>query len=259
MILENVPKLIGMVYAIISLFILFYLFRKDKFNKKIGILFLVVSASMGFLIFSPMFPYQFQSLALGDFGQLGAPIPMVLLGFAIFIILTFIFGRFFCGYLCPIGAMQELVYKIPSSKIKIKNKKHSIAVHTIAFLIFLISGVVLSIGILHFFGIYDFFNLSLNSILFFIFVVVLVVSVFVYRPFCRHICPYGFLLSLTASKSMFKLRRNNNCIDCKKCEKICPTNEAGIFDLKQECYLCNRCKDVCHVNAIEYNRKEGKK
>ena len=38
---------------------------------------------------------------------------------------------------------------------------------------------------------------------------------------------------------------------------ICPTNEAGINDLKQECYLCNRCKDVCSVDAIEYVRYKG--
>jgi len=255
LILENVPKFIGMAYAIISLFILFYILSKDKFDKKIGIIFLVVSASMGFLIFAPMLPFQFQSIALGDFEQLGAPIPMVILGFSIFIILTLIFDRFFCGYLCPIGALQELVYNIPSSKITLKNKKYSFTVHTIFFIIFLISGVALSIGILHFFGIYDFFNLYLNSILFFIFVVVLVVSIFVYRPFCRQICPYGFLLSLTATKSLFKLRRNDSCINCKKCEKICPTNEAGRVDLKQECYLCNRCVDACPVDAIKYSRK----
>ena len=64
------------------------------------------------------------------------------------------------------------------------------------------------------------------------------------------------LLSFTSVKSIFKLRRNDKCIDCNKCEEICPTNEAGRLDLKQECYLCNRCKDICPVDAIEYNRKE---
>ena len=44
MILENIPKMFGMIYAIIVLFILAYLFHKDKFNKKIGYLFFTISS-----------------------------------------------------------------------------------------------------------------------------------------------------------------------------------------------------------------------
>ena len=68
------------------------------------------------------------------------------------------------------------------------------------------------------------------------------------------------LISLTSIKSLFRLKRNDRCVDCKKCETICPTNEAGRTDLKQECYLCNRCKDVCPVDAIGYvKNKRGRK
>jgi len=87
----------------------------------------------------------------------------------------------------------------------------------------------------------------------------LTISIFVYRPFCWFFCPYGALLSLISVKGLLKLKRNDDCIDCEKCEKICPTNEAGKLDLKQECYLCNRCKDVCPVNAIEYCMRKIKK
>jgi ferredoxin-type protein NapH len=72
MILENIPKMVGMIYAIIALFILAYLFHRDKFDRKIGYLFLTISTLMGFLIFSPMFPNQLQILFLGNVKQLGA-------------------------------------------------------------------------------------------------------------------------------------------------------------------------------------------
>jgi len=259
MILENIPKMLGMIYAIIALFILAYLFHKDKFNRKIGYLFLTISTLMGFLVFAPMFPNQLQILLLGNVKQLGAPIPIAILGLVLFIILTFVFGRIFCGYLCPIGALQEIVYLIPIKKLKIKNKTLPIVFRLIFFIAFVVLGVIFSKGILKFFGFYDFFNLNINSIFFYIFLVLLVASIFVYRLFCRFFCPYGALLSLASIKSLFKLQRNANCVDCKKCEDTCPTNEAGIPDLKQECYMCNRCKDVCHVDGIKYVRNNGEK
>ena len=257
MILENIPKMVGMIYAIIALFILAYLFHKDKFNQKIGYLFLIISTMMGFLVFSPMFPNQLQVLLLGNIKQLGAPLPLAILGLVFFIIISFVFGRIFCGYLCPIGALQEIVYLIPIKKLKIKNKTLPIVFRLIFFIAFIVLVVIFSMGILKYFGFYDFFNLNVNSIFFYTFLVLLAASTFVYRPFCRFICPYGALLSLASIKGLFKLQRNDNCTDCKKCEKACPTNEAGRTDLKQECYLCNRCKDVCPVDVIEYVRYKG--
>jgi len=257
MILENIPKMVGMIYAIIALFIIVYLFHKDKFNRKIGYLFFTISTLMGFLVFAPMFPNQLQILLLGNVKQLGAPIQIAILVLVLFIILTFVFGRIFCGYLCPIGALQEIVYLIPLKKLKIKNKTPLIIFRLIFFIAFVVLSVIFAMGILTYFGFYDFFNLNINSIFFYILLILLAVSIFVYRPFCRFICPYGVFLSLVSGKGLFKLKRNNNCIDCGECEKACPTSEAGINDLKQECYLCNRCKDVCSVDAIEYVRYKG--
>lgn len=74
---------------------------------------------MGFLVFAPMFPNQFQLIVLGNTGQLGAPIQIAIIGLLLFIVLTFVSGRMFCSYLCPIGAIQELAHFIPIKKLKI--------------------------------------------------------------------------------------------------------------------------------------------
>jgi len=57
-----------------------------------------------------MIPLQFQLLILGGIKKLGAPLPLVIGILSLFIILTALFGRIFCGYLCPIGTIQELMY-----------------------------------------------------------------------------------------------------------------------------------------------------
>jgi len=259
MIFENVPKIVGILYAAITLLLLAYLFNKDRFNRKIGTIFLIISTTMGFLIFAPMFPIQLQLIILGDVTQLGAPIAIALIGLILFIILTLIFGRLFCGYICPIGAIQELCYMIPTPKKRITNKKELMIVRGAFLLIIIIAAVFFSVNVLSYSGIESFFNLITTSIFSLVFIFLLIISLFIYRPFCRLFCPYAVFLSLAARISFFKFRRNSNCINCKKCEKICPTGEAGREDKKQECYLCYRCKEICPVKGIDYTRRKGER
>lgn len=252
---EGVPKMLaGMVYAIVAFFVLVYLLRRGKFNRKIGYAFLAVSTIMGFVVFAPMIPQQFQLLILENTGIPGPAIPVVVM-MVLFVLLTFVFGRIFCGYLCPVGAAQELAYSVPGRKLKITNKTVPIVFHLLFLVAFIILGMAFSIEVLAYLGFRQFFHLNVTSIFFYVFLALLISSAFVYRPFCRLFCPYGALLSLVSIKGLFKLRRNENCIDCEDCGEICPTNEAGRDDLKQECYLCNRCKETCPVDAIEYGRK----
>jgi Fe-S-cluster-containing hydrogenase component 2 len=73
----------------------------------------------------------------------------------------------------------------------------------------------------------------------------MIASTFIYRPFCRYICPFGAIASLVGRFSPFKIRRTDACLDCGICEKICPTLEAYRESNKGECYLCYRCIEFC--------------
>lgn len=256
MVIESIPKIVGMVYAIAATILVITLLRQRRLSKKTGYIFLAVSSFLGFLIFAPMIPYQFQAVILGNVNQLGAPIALAIMGLVIFVVLTLVAGRVFCGYVCPIGTVQELLYNIPTKKFKTHNKSLPAVIRYTFLVVFIVVAVTLSIGLLKYLGVRDFFYLNTSSVFFYVFVGILTVSVFFYRPFCRFTCPYGALLSLAAIKSRFRLKRNENCTDCGLCDEECPTSEAGRTDRKQECYFCQRCLDICPHSAIDYSKNK---
>lgn len=253
MVVNAVPKTIGFLYALVMIFLLGYLWYSGRWKQKIGWLLLIISAMLGFFIFSPVMPHQFQQLVLRDVQGLGGPLVVGAFGLLIILILTVIFGRFFCGYLCPVGVVQEIAYLAPVPKVRPLHKTLFQIIRGIVFLLFLFMAFALSASLLAWFGIHDFFFLILSggSI---VFLLLLILSLVFYRPFCRLACPYGVLLSLGAILGLFKLRRTDACIECRKCEKVCPTDEAKRGDAKAECYLCGRCTEVCpKEGALRYS------
>ncbi len=250
-------QIAGIIYAVVSLIIIATLYRKKKFNRKISYGFTVASIVIGFLAFTPMLPWQMQANLLGTEPQIPAfaKSPVAALTLIGFVLLAFIFSRVFCGYACPIGSVQELLYFLPIKKLKINNRIVPLLIRIVVFPTFIVLATVYSIGILAEIGLKDFFFLTITSWLSLIFIAFVIVSALIYRPFCRIACPYGTLLSLAATISLFKLTKNKSCIDCKnpKCESACPTNEALETGNRMECYLCYRCIEACPTQGIDYD------
>jgi polyferredoxin len=253
MVVESIPKAVGMGFAVLVSVLVVVLLLRGKFNRRIGPVLLVVSTLMGFLVFAPMLPNQFQVLLLGKTKQLGVPVALAAVVLFLFVAMAFVLGRSFCGYACPIGAVQELAYRLPGKKLIFHNKKVTQVFRLASLAAFLVLTFVFSLGMLNYLGVHDFFYLDFTwySV---IFLAIVLLAVFLYRPFCRLLCPYGTILSLAAIKGVFKLRRNDECNECGECELVCPTDEAGATDLKQECYLCHRCVEACKRKGISYSR-----
>ena len=57
MVIESIPKIAGMIYAVVATILVIVLLRRQKLNKKIGYTFLAISTLFGFLFFAPMLPY----------------------------------------------------------------------------------------------------------------------------------------------------------------------------------------------------------
>ena len=257
MVVETIPKIVGFIYALIMIFVIAYLWHGKKWQQKIGWVLLAISALMGFLVFAPVAPYQFQQLVLGNAQEPGAPLIAGVAGLSVILLLSFLLGRFFCGYLCPVGAVQEIASHAPVPKINLRYPHALMFVRAAFFNVFLIAALLFSASLLAWSGIKDFFSLSLTTGSL-VFAAIVILSFFFYRPFCRLVCPYGFLLALVAMKSRCKIERTEACIECKKCEMICPADESKRDDTKAECYLCGRCMEVCQKEALVYRRITSK-
>ncbi|WP_214084113.1 4Fe-4S binding protein [Methanoculleus sp.] len=255
MVVESIPKAAGFVYGILAFAALIWLWRSGRFTRRRAVPFLAASAFFGFRVFAPVFPYQLQALVLNDAAALASPLPMALAGLLAFIVFTLVFGRIVCGQVCPVGAVQELMHFVPVAKRGNPESRVPTAVRAGVFVVFLAAGLGLSVNLLALVGLADFFNLTVASVPFFVFLGIVLLSAVVYRPFCRYVCPYGALLAPAASKALYRLRRTDACIGCGKCERACPTGAATPTAGLGECYLCGRCTEACPVDgALTYTR-----
>lgn len=188
-------------------------------------------------------------------------------------------GRFVCGWLCPFGLIQDLLYKIPFFK-KIKTFYGDNVLRKLKYIILIIFVIILPMFLVDILGqgapyfcklicpagtleggipLVLFHKSMRNAVGFlyawknFLLIVVIVFSVIIYRPFCKYICPLGAIYSLFNSISVFHYQVDKEkCIDCGICADICKMQVNPVKYANQlECIRCGACKASCPVNAIQ--------
>ena len=197
-------------------------------------------------------------------------------GFLIFI--GAIFGRLICGFLCPFGLIQDLLNKIPSPK-KIRTFKGDKLLRKLKYVIFAVFVILLPMFLVDIMGQgapyfcklicpagtleggipLALFNKSMRSALGALYVwknailvVTIILSIIIYRPFCKYICPLGAFYSVFNKVSFFKYRvSKEKCVGCGKCAKVCRMQVDPVVNANSlECIRCGRCKQACPTGAI---------
>ena len=188
-------------------------------------------------------------------------------------------GRVICGWLCPFGLVQDLLYKIPSPKLrknaftqKLSLLKYAAAVIFVlllpvyfwwqdgvgapAFCKYICPAGTLEAGLP---------LLALNANLrdgigllfgwkFLLMLVILGACVFIYRPFCRFLCPLGAWYGLFNKLSAFGITVDKaKCTGCNACVRFCKMDCQKVND--RECINCGKCKKICPEGAINFKTK----
>jgi len=259
---------------VILFFISLVFIRKSKLSNNARILLSLVSfIGVGLLLGgrpNPVNAYNqfFANLVPTD--PLSIRLLLSALGvFSLLLLSVILFSRIFCGYVCPLGSMQELASKLnfkstvkQQKKVKYSFDPSNKLLHRIRWVYLMILGITAFIMGFSISQHLDPFNgflfmeeLALFTLI--LLVLIFVASFFIYRPWCRGFCPFGAVSSLI-SFSRSRYARTDDCTDCGLCEKICPSHAANRGDNKTECYYCNRCVDICPHNAIKFVRVSTK-
>jgi Pyruvate/2-oxoacid:ferredoxin oxidoreductase delta subunit/Na+-translocating ferredoxin:NAD+ oxidoreductase RnfG subunit len=162
---------------------------------------------------------------------------------------SIIWGRLYCGYLCPFGAFTQILHNLSPIKIKIPmriQKRLIIAKYLV--LVVIASGVALGdLWITGFEPFQTFFFLTGQWWMWLIAAAAVLASIPAERFFCRYFCPAGAVLSLAASLRLMEIRRWPECKQCLVCQRTCPTG--AIVGSKISSLECMNCRE-CEMNYL---------
>ncbi len=187
-------------------------------------------------------------------------------------------GRGVCGYLCPFGLLQDLLHKIPFVK-KIETFKGDKALRKAKYLILLVFVILLPLFLVDIIGQgapyfcklicpvgmleggipLVWMNTSMRGAVGFLYawkglilLLTILLSIIIYRPFCKYICPLGAIYSLFNSVSLFRYTLDHQkCIHCGRCKAVCEMQCDPVKNCNDlECIRCGKCKNACPVDAI---------
>lgn len=203
--------------------------------------------------------------------------PYYVLGFLFLV--GAILGRFVCGWLCPFGLIQDLLHKIPFPK-KIGTFRGDKLLRKLKYLLLLVFVILLPLFLVDIIGqgspyfcklicpvgtleggiplvllnrtmrgAVGFLYLWKNVLLF----VTIFLSILIYRPFCKYICPLGAIYSFFNPISVFSYRLDpDKCTGCGACRRACQMQIDPMKNCNHlECIRCGRCEKACAAGALK--------
>jgi ferredoxin-type protein NapH len=204
---------------------------------------------------------------IGQFAAMGVFPLTVVGGIALAGLLA---GRILCGWACPFGFVQDLLYKVPYIKFSLPSWTRFVKYGVFAGLVVAVPIFLTPAFPLYFCrlcpvatvesavpwavinGTTDVVSLAVRlGILF----AIIILAMGHRRFFCKVLCPLGACLSVFNRFAAVFPERNANCIDCGACNKVCPmetkSERFGVYDDRaEECISCLDCQKKCPTDAI---------
>jgi polyferredoxin len=254
---------------IVFLIAVFILIRKGRItsgNRKW--LYIAAIGVFGVFLGSDPSPMGTVKDAIVLFGSKGVIFPPRLIAFSLFLLSVILANKFICSWGCQLGTLQDLIFRLNRDS---KDKKGLFGQVKIPFIISNSTRILFFLGLIlvafiwaaDVIGPIDPFKIFKPQVIGIaggLFLgLILVVSLFVYRPWCHFFCPFGLVGWLAEKVSFFKIKVDyDKCISCRACSKACPSTVMDAI-LKRDrivpdCFSCGTCMETCPVNAISFER-----
>lgn len=199
--------------------------------------------------------------------------------FGIILLYCIILGRTICGYLCPAGLLQELLYKIKTPKLKKNQITRALSYIKYVLLFVFVIGIPLMYALQDnnmpvpafckyicpvgtFEGSVFLLAPSSNSSYyqmlgaifswkFLVLLLIILSAIFIYRVFCRFLCPLGAIYGFFNKLSILGVKVDKSkCTNCHACVNFCKMDVKEVGD--HECINCGECISVCNEHAIKW-------
>lgn len=246
----------------------FYLLRNKRINgANRKWLYLIATATFGVILTSDPSPMGTVKDTIHLFAVEGVFFPPRLIALTVFLLTVFLANKFICSWGCQLGVLQDLIFRLnrnakdskagPLPQIKVP----FVVTNTIR-IAFLAAFTVAAFGWgyeliepIDPFRVYKPMTWTLVCAGFIL--VLLFLSLFVYRPWCHFACPFGLVGWLVEKFSLTKIKVDyDTCISCEACAKACPSTVMDAI-LKQnrtipDCFSCGTCMGVCPTDSISF-------
>ena len=256
----------------VFLIAVFFFFKKRKIDQAIRNTALLISVLIfGVIMGSDPSPMGTVKDAIYLYGSAGAIFPPRMIALVIFLVIVFVANKYICAWGCQFGVLQDLIFRINQTTKREANIGQQIkvpfalsnGVRTVFLCIFTIVAFTWGADIINPvdpFKIYKPIYLTLAGVIFV--GMLLITSLFIYRPWCHFFCPFGLVGWIVEKASRIKISVDyQTCIACQKCATACPSTVMEAI-LKQEkktmpdCFACYTCRDVCPTGSISFSTRK---
>jgi NAD-dependent dihydropyrimidine dehydrogenase PreA subunit len=260
----------GMWFAF--LITLFILMRKRKATPRLRKWLLFISVLIfGIIMGSDPSPMGTVKDAIHLYGSARAVFPPRMIALTLFLLIVFLANKYICAWGCQAGVLQDLIFRLnQTDKRKAilgkQIKPPFLLTNTVrvAFMgIFTAAAFAWGADIIEPVDPFKLYKPAYLGLAGAGFVgILLVASLFVYRPWCHLFCPFGLVGWLVEKVSRVRISVDyETCIACQKCATACPSTVMEAI-LKRDrktipdCFACYTCREVCPTNSISFSARK---